>query len=218
MKPFPLESRAVPGVSDLSVFAAALVAVYLLPGPDMALVMSTAIGQGTRNGLMAAGGLAGSRALHVSLSGAGLAALLAAHPALLTGVRWVGALYLLWLAWKVAGSSGHFELGATTRTASAWDAARRGVLTNLLNPKALMFCALLLPQFIHREHGSLLAQYLLLGAILVGLGLAFDVAYVLLAGRLSATLAASPTAQRVQRLAFATIFGLAALRLMASER
>ena len=208
----------MPGVSDLSLFVAALVAVYLLPGPDMALAMSTAISRGTRHGLAAAAGLAASRAIHVSLAGAGLAALLAAHPDLFAAVRWVGAAYLLWLAWKVAMSSGQLALDGETADAPAWDAARRGVLTNLLNPKALMFCALLLPQFVHREQGSLAAQYLVLGLVLVGIGFAFDLCYVLLAGRLAAWLGASPRAARVQRLGFAAVFGVAAVRLALRER
>lgn len=204
-------------VTDLPLFVAALVAVYLLPGPDMALAMSSAISGGTRHGLAAAAGLATSRMIHVSLAGAGLAALLATHPALFTAIRWVGAGYLLWLAWKVATSASHLALDREASAAPAWDAARRGVLTNLLNPKALMFCALLLPQFVHRDQGSLAAQYLLLGLVLVGIGFAFDLCYVLLAGRLATWLSASPRAARVQRLGFATVFGLAALRLAVRE-
>lgn len=207
----------MPGVTDLTLFIAALVAVYLLPGPDMALAMSAAMSGGTRHGLAAAGGLAVSRSIHVTLAGAGLAALLAAHPALFTAVRWVGAGYLLWLAWKVAMSSDQLELRREAGRAPAWDAARRGVLTNLLNPKALMFCALLLPQFVHRDQGGLAAQYLVLGIVLVGIGFAFDLCYVLLAGRLAAWLAESPRAARVQRLGFATVFGLAAFRLALRE-
>ncbi len=207
----------MPGPTDLSLFVAALVAVYLLPGPDMALVMSAAMSGGTRHGLAAAAGLATARAIHVMLAGAGLAALLAAHPALLTAIRWVGAGYLLWLAWKVAMSAGQLALDRQTDGASAWDAARRGLLTNLLNPKALMFCALLLPQFVHRDEGSLAAQYLVLGLVLVGIGFVFDLCYVRLAGRLAAWLSASPRAAQMQRLGFATVFGLAAIRLAMRE-
>ena len=72
----------------------------------------------------------------------------------------MGAGYLLWLAWKVAMSSDQLELRREAGRAPAWDAARRGVLTNLLNPKALMFCALLLPQFVHRDQGGLASKLL----------------------------------------------------------
>jgi hypothetical protein len=64
------------------------------------------------------------------------------------------------------------------------EAIRSGVMTNLLNPKALMFCALLLPQFISPQR-DLAAQYLTLGVVLVGLGFAFDVLYAFAASRLA---------------------------------
>lgn len=83
---------------DLFVFIAALVAVYLLPGPDMALVLSATAFESRSNGLMVAAGLALSRALHVSLAGLGLAALLKTHPLLFDLVRWIGAAYLCWIA------------------------------------------------------------------------------------------------------------------------
>ena len=62
------------------------------------------------------------------------------------------------------------ELAAQGAEAHAGLAAmRRGVMTNLLNPKALMFCALLLPQFVSTQH-DISAQYLILGSTLVGIG------------------------------------------------
>lgn len=198
---------------DLLVFIAALAAVYLLPGPDMALVISTSALGGPRSGLLSALGLAVSRAAHVTLSALGLAALFHAHPILFDGVRWLGAAYLLLLAWRMlrAGGRGGSESGAIP-AGVGWAAVRNGVMTNLLNPKALMFCALLLPQFISAKH-DLAAQYLLLGAILVGLGLAFDVIYALAASTLARRLSGSGTVRKFSRVLFAGIFGLAAIRL-----
>ena len=76
---------------DLLLFVTALIAVYLLPGPDMALVLSTSAFRGPRSGLMAAVGLAISRTAHVTLSALGLAALFHTHPVLFDVVRWFGA-------------------------------------------------------------------------------------------------------------------------------
>ena len=85
-------------------------------------------------------------------------------------------------------------------------------MTNLLNPKALMFCALLLPQFISTQY-DLTAQYLTLGAILVGLGFAFDVLYALTASRLAKRFSGSGAMQKATKLLFSTVFGFAAIRL-----
>ncbi|MDR3640431.1 MAG: LysE family translocator [Humidesulfovibrio sp.] len=182
--------------TPLSLYLAALVAVFLAPGPDMALVVATAGDRGTRAGLRAGLGIACARYAHVLAAGLGLATLLATHPALHTAVRAVGAAYLLWLAWKMLRATpGRAEAAAgpsggpgPDETAQGRGKPRadmlRGFLTNLLNPKALLFCGLLLPQFVAPERGPLLPQFLFLGGILVGVGLLFDAAYSLLASGL----------------------------------
>lgn len=197
---------------DILVFVAALTAVFLLPGPDMALVISTSAFSGPKNGLMAALGLGISRTAHVALSAFGLAALFHAHPVLFDGVRWLGATYLLLLSWKM------LRAGKSTKTEVANDASqgcaaiRRGVMTNLLNPKALMFCAFLLPQFISPQYG-LAAQYLTLGVILVGLGLVFDVVYALAASSLAKRIPGGSSVQTASKLLLSAVFGFAAIRL-----
>lgn len=203
--------------SDLLVFITALVAVYLLPGPDMALVLSASVFQGRTNGLMVAAGLALSRALHVSLAGIGLAALLRTHPLLFDVVRWVGAAYLCWMAWKILRDNGTGAGSDPLAGASCWQALQRGFLTNLLNPKALMFCALLLPQFI-APAGNLFEQYMILGAILVLLGALFDVVYIYGASDLASRFSGSRYGKQLARYVFASVFAIAAARLVVSSR
>lgn len=163
-------------LSVLSLYLAALVAVYVLPGPDMALVMATSASRGVSTGLLTALGIAASRFLHVMMSGLGLAALMATHPQLFDAVRWIGAGYLLWLAWKVIRARSALE-DSPEAAESGRAAIARGFLTNLLNPKALIFCALFLPQFVSPAHGAVLPQFALLAAVLVIVGLCFDAAY-----------------------------------------
>lgn len=198
--------------SDIAVFLAALVAVYLLPGPDMALVVSTSAFRGWTDGLMVALGLAVARALHVALSALGLAALFDAHPLFFDGVRWAGAAYLLWLAWKMLVSDDKGGAQTITDVRAGLAALQRGFLTNLLNPKALMFCALLLPQFVSPQH-DLAGQYLLLGAILVGLGLIFDAIYAFTAAALARRLSGGYYVRKAGKLLFSGVFGFAAVRL-----
>jgi len=73
------------------------------------------------------------------------------------------------------------DAGVSTTVPLKGSDVLRGFLTNLLNPKALLFCSLLLPQFTSPEQGTLLSQFILLGAVLVITGLLFDVIYVFLA-------------------------------------
>lgn len=122
--------------SDLWLFVAALVTVYLLPGPDMAMVVSTSATNGEKDGLLVALGLAVSRAFQVTLSAIGLAAAFKTHPVLFDLVRLVGAAYFVWIAWKILGSGKANAVPAKIETKAGSAALRRGFLTNLLNPKA----------------------------------------------------------------------------------
>lgn len=201
-----------------AVYLAAVMAVYLTPGPDMALVMAVSAGNGARAGFCCAGGIAVARFAHVMVSGLGLAALMSEQPALLLTVRGAGAAYLLWLAWKLWRAQPG-AAGLAREELSPWGAVARGFLTNLLNPKALMFCAMLLPQFVSPERGPLLLQFVWLGAVLVAAGCLFDAGYVLaasglarranLSGRLAGRLA------RVRNKAMGSVFVALAARLAA---
>lgn len=93
------------------------------------------------------------------------------------------------------------------------EAVRRGLLTNLLNPKALLFCSVLLPQFIVNDGVAVLSQFAVLGMLLVGVGLLFDSAYALTGAALGRWLQHSPTAQRVQQWLFGSLLIGFAVRL-----
>lgn len=95
---------------------------------------------------------------------------------------------------------------------AGWAAMQRGFLTNLLNPKALMFCALFLPQFIAPQR-DMFEQYVVLGVLLVSVGLLFDAFYALAATGLAKRFSGSPCGQRIQKVVFAGVFGVAAIRL-----
>ncbi|MGG6871675.1 UNVERIFIED_CONTAM: LysE family translocator [Pseudomonas aeruginosa] len=208
---------------DTSAFLIALAVVYLVPGPDMLLLFQTGARQGRRAALVTALGLALARACHVLMAATGLALLFRTAPWTFDLVRLLGAAYLAWLGLQMLRGGG---LALPTSDAGSAPlvphadrrALLRGLLTNLLNPKALLFCSVLLPQFVSPEAGSLAVQFAALGAVLVlvGLavqfaalgavlvlvGLAFDCAYALVGGRLGRWLASRPRAQRLQQWGF----------------
>jgi threonine/homoserine/homoserine lactone efflux protein len=197
----------------LIAFIAALIVVYAVPGPDMALILQTSIARGARTGLAAAGGLAVSRAMHVTLSACGVAALLKAAPWLYEVVRYGGAVYLGYVAIQVFRSP-VFALpagdGATAAPSPLRAVFLKGLLTNLLNPKALLFCSVLLPQFVQPAAGPVALQVAELGIVLVLIGMAFDTLYALGAARIARLLRTHPLAQTVQRWTFsAALLGFA---------
>ncbi len=117
----------------------------------------------------------------------------------------------------------------TARTPKGlWPDFSRGLLTNLFNPKALLFCGLFLPQFVSSARGALLPQFLLLGAMLVVVGLAFDAVYAFMAGGLPGMLqrrrktaapdtpdAGESWSGRARRWLMGSVFAALAARLVA---
>ncbi|QGZ64101.1 LysE family translocator [Paraburkholderia acidisoli] len=199
----------------LLMFIVALIIVCALPGADMALVMQTSMGRGARSGFAAAGGLGLARATHVTLSACGLAALLRNAPWLYEIVRYAGAAYLTWIAVQIFRSPAFAMPDAAADTATRGHRTDfvKGLLTNLLNPKALLFCSVLLPQFIRPELGSVWLQVAELGVVLVIVCALFDVIYVLGAARIAVWLRRHPLAQTVQKWAFSSALIGFALRL-----
>ncbi|OYO32565.1 transporter [Janthinobacterium sp. PC23-8] len=196
----------------------ALAGAFLLPGPDMALVLATGAARGVATALVTALGIAGARAMHVVLSGAGLAALMVTHPQALQWVKWAGAAYLFYLAARLlqaALSTQPAQASVAPATAhSACASFVRGLLTNLLNPKALLFCSMFLPQFVVANGESMGLQYLRLGAALVLVGLLFDAVYAVLAARLARRMRGKPSAYG--KFVLPTVFVLLAGRLVLS--
>ncbi|SUY27279.1 Leucine efflux protein [Burkholderia oklahomensis] len=215
-----MESSRNPGSTMFSahlllVYVAAVVAVYAVPGPDMACVLQTGIGRGARHGAAAAAGLGLARAVHVTLSACGVAALLKSAPWLYETVRYGGALYLAYIAVQIFRSPA-FALsddGAAQSAVRLRQTFVKGLLTNLLNPKALLFCSVLLPQFVQRGGAPAIVQMAVLGAVLVLAGLCFDLACVAGATRIAGWLRAHPLAQTAQRWTFSAVLLGFALRL-----
>lgn len=203
----------------LVAFIVALIIVYAVPGPDMALILQTSIAQGPRRGLTAAGGLAVSRATHVTLSACGVAALLKTAPWLYEIVRYGGAAYLGYIAIQIFRSPVFAVDAGGENTASGGGSGAlrqtfvKGLLTNLLNPKALLFCSVLLPQFIRPTMGPVALQVTELGIIVVIVGALFDTLYAIGAARISTVLRKYPLAQTLQRWTFSAALIGFALRL-----
>ncbi|TKT80331.1 LysE family translocator [Aquamicrobium sp. LC103] len=193
-------------MSELWLFGGALAVAYLVPGPDMILLLQLGALRGRRHALAAAAGLAAARSAHVALAGFGLAALMRTHPAAFDLVRILGAAYLVWLGVGILRASSLApEAGGVSAPGPAFShvhAARAGFLTNLLNPKALLFCSVLLPQFVGSGSANVAGRFALLGVVLVLVGATFDVLYVLAGGGIGRWIARRPLAARVQRWLF----------------
>lgn len=200
-------------------FALACVVLNLVPGPGMMFIIAHGIVGGRRAGVVAAGGMASGTVVHTVAAALGLSALLRAAPFALDAVRILGALFLVYLAittWRSA--KGAAEAAATRPRRSLRRTYGAAVLTNLANPKVVLFYLAFVPQFLTPDGWSPTTQILLLGGVLVLLGLMMDCMIGLAAGTFSALLSRRPSFQRWLKRASAAIFGGLALRLFIDSR
>ncbi|MGE4279524.1 MAG: LysE family translocator [Magnetospirillum sp.] len=198
---------------EISLFILALLAAYALPGPDMVLLLQ-ACGGGLRPAISTALGLALARALHVLLAGLGLAAVLRTSPHAFTIIQVTGGLYLGWLGWRVLRAAGRVPAQTALPTGRLQRSLLRGFVTNLTNPKALLFCSMLLPQFITPQNGGIGSQFTLLGLILVAVGLGWDALVIGAGNRLNHLSRRHPGAETALHRGFGLLMLGFALRLV----
>ena len=201
-----------------AVFLAAVVTLTITPGPDMIYVASRALGQGRAAGVLSTFGVITGTFVHLGLAALGLAELFRHSPLAYDLVRYLGAAYLLYLAWQVARARD--DPGFSAARGNRVGRARiylQGLTTNLLNPKVALFYLSFLPQFVDPERGSVALQVLLLGSCLNGFGLLVKLTVALTAGGLGDWLRRHPRVRRVQAWVTASILAGLALRIALPE-
>ncbi|RPE41896.1 threonine/homoserine/homoserine lactone efflux protein [Streptomyces sp. Ag109_O5-1] len=209
------------GMVDTSLYAAFLVAALALcvtPGPDMMFIVAVGARGGPLTGVTAAVGVACAMFVHSVAAALGLSTLFLTLPTLYHVLRWAGAAYLLYLAVKAFRSGGGpVEADATAdpgRRRAFW----RGAVTNLLNPKVILFNVSFLPQFVNPELGHIREQFLILGSTITVMGVFVDGSVGLLSGKLGALLARSRRVSRGLDYFSGTVFAGLAVRLAATPK
>jgi threonine/homoserine/homoserine lactone efflux protein len=130
----------------LAAFTLTSTVIELTPGPNMAYLAVVAASEGRLRGYAAVAGVALGLALVGIAAALGLTAAIAASPLLFQGLRWGGVLYLLWLAWEAWRLAD--DLGPEEIEPGLGRYFRRGLITNVLNPKAAVFYVAVLPTFL----------------------------------------------------------------------
>lgn len=191
MDQFPIE----PAV--LAPFLFAVLLIELTPGPNMGYLAALSASQGRVAGFKAVFGITLGLAFYMLLAVAGVAEIIAAAPLVYGLLRWAGVAYLLYLAWEAwrgarETSPGHAE---ETNQAPFW----RGLIANVLNPKALVFYVALLPGFIAPEHAAFWVQALILGSLHIVISFIVHAAIVVGASHAGALIAKSQHAVVVRQ-------------------
>jgi len=212
---------------ELGLVLAFVAAVFLLsvaPGPDMMFVVANSLTGGARAGLVAAVGMSTGLAVHTFAAAFGLGALLRVAPWILDGVRVAGAAFLLYLAVDALRSSRRHRAPAADLRAEPARSIRRvylmATLTNVANPKVVLFYLAFVPQFVSTGAGSwpVATQLLALGGLFVVVGLLVDGTVGMVAGRIAQQVLRRPAVRRRLDQVAAVVFGALATRLIVDSR
>ncbi|MEL6116565.1 MULTISPECIES: LysE family translocator [Photobacterium] len=204
--------------TTLPLYLTAVVALLLVPGPDMLLIASSSLSYGKRVGLFASLGNATSGLVLTVLAAMGVSALIAMNPLALEALRFLGGAYLLKMGWDCLRSTPADSPTVGRQHGLARALYRRAVVSNLLNPKALIFFVLFLPQFVSGQiEASSGEQMLALGLLLNIMGLTFNLLLVVLAGTLGRPLLNNPTFRANQNKFMGCIFIVLAIWLLISQ-
>jgi threonine/homoserine/homoserine lactone efflux protein len=193
------------GIADFGAFCAAILLFLALPGPGTVALL-TATGQGGRRGGAAAtlGVILGDQVL-LWLAVAGVAALLAAHPAVFKAVQYAGAAYLAWIGLKLIVSRGG---EASPIRMQPGHYARQACLITLLNPKAIVFYMAFFPLFIDPATHQGLPTFAAMAVTIAVISALYCLALVALADAVSAYVRAHRRlAALLQRLAGVALVG-----------
>ena len=206
-------------LTTLGLFSGACLALTMTPGPDMLLIASRSVSQGRSAGFASLAGILVGTYCHAMAAAFGLSQLFLAVPIAYDVVRFAGATYLLYLAWKTfraspipitpAGSEVRFPVGKIFR---------QGLLTNLLNPKLALFVLALFPQFVRPQDGAVAFQILTLATVLNFIGLIVNGVVILSASQLSQRWAGRRRQSRVPQYLLASVFAGLAARLAVASR
>jgi threonine/homoserine/homoserine lactone efflux protein len=164
----------MPDTPQLLAFVAAGLLLNLTPGPDVFFIITRAMRQGTRAGLTAALGITAGCCVHIVAAAVGVSALVAASATAFTVLKWVGAVYLVYVGLTMLLSRPKpkdrpFAEGGEGADGNAlaplWPVFRQGFLTNVLNPKVALFFLAFVPQFIAPSAAHPSLAFLLLGLL-----------------------------------------------------
>jgi threonine/homoserine/homoserine lactone efflux protein len=178
--------------AKFALFIAASWALILAPGPDMLYVITRGATYGRKAGIVSAVGVICGILVHTTAAALGITLIFQASALAFRVVKYLGAIYLIYLGVKAWQDKSAFSLQASTSSVSSQSLFWQGVISNVLNPKIAVFFLAFLPQFVDQGSGQIALQMLILGATFASFGLCFLVMVGYFAGTVGTWLARSP--------------------------
>ena len=180
-------------------FLAGALILLVIPGPAVFYILSRTIGQGRKAGVVSAAGIATGTLVHATAAALGLSAILVSSAKAFHAVQFAGAIYLVFLGFRLLLSKDDAQVAATAIPHSLKRVYGQGLIVNLLNPKTALFFLAFLPQFVDTSRGHVPTQIFFLGCSFALLGLVSDSSWAMLAGTLAGRLRSSLRWRRAQK-------------------
>ena len=142
----------------LALFLAAATLLAVTPGPGIFYVLARTLSGGKREGVLSALGTLVGGSIHVLAAGFGLSAVLAASATAFSVVKYAGAIYLVWLGFRMIRTR-NVPMDEPSETGNSNHAFRQGIVTEVLNPKTALFFLSFLPQFVNPALGHVVSSF-----------------------------------------------------------
>ena len=204
-------------LSTLLLFMGAVLLLLMSPGPNMAFVIAHGARYGWRGGVAAAFGIGAADVVLTAFTAAGLTAVIAQWPPSFDLIRAAGAVYLLWMAYQAIRAPATLPADSPIQ-ASLGSVFVRAMLNSLLNPKALLFFMVFLPQFVDRSTSQIAQQLVILGVVLTLMAVAFHAVLGMLGGAIRGLMSSRVGAAQWQSRGMALVLILLAVRLALTSR
>jgi threonine/homoserine/homoserine lactone efflux protein len=195
-----------PEASMLGLFVAAAVVLLITPGPAVLYIVTHSVEQGRLAGLVSALGVHVGTLVHVAAAALGVSALLVSSALAFDIVKYLGALYLVYIGVRKLVGWDQPAGGQALAPRSLRRLFGQGVVVNILNPKTALFFLAFLPQFVDVSKGAVGFQILVLGLIFVALGVLSDGLYAVAAGTAGGWLKREGRILRAERYVGGTVF------------
>ncbi len=203
----------------LGLYVVASLALIVTPGQDMIYVITRSLAQGRFAGVCSAIGVILGILVHTALAALGVGAILHASESLFFGLKLVGAIYLVYLGMRlILSRAGAGAIEGRGPALSPWALVRQGVLSNVTNPKIVLFFFAFLPQFVDPASAHPTRDLVFLGVLYAALGLPVKVGVGLAAGSLSERVLRRPGAIACMNRFSGTVLIALGLRLASAER
>ncbi len=191
--------------------------VVLMPGTGVIYTVSTGLFRGWRASIAAALGCTAGIIPHLTASILGLSAILHTSAVVFQGVKFAGAVYLLYLAWSMWRETGAIQLNSKSTRKGIGQIVLRGFLINILNPKLSIFFLAFLPLFVSPKAASPTFELFLLSVVFMAMTFVIFIVYGICANGVSRHVARSPKRVVVLQRSFAAIFAVLGIKLAATD-